>query len=305
MLSCRNVSLLCALALGAAEVAAARGAPVGLLATARLFLLCVWARCWSGAASAGKAGGGILWGPRCSDEPTTAAAREAAGLLVHNGAKHARRTWRSAAVQLPEPGLVVNLLKSRRSVFCKDMTPGRPLDPATLSMLLEAASWAPSHARTEPWHFVAFQSAESRAALAALSVALVRLEKGEQAAAAVEEEFQPGKRWANASCLIAICMRRIPRGYTADGQPKFNPEWEEVSAVACAVQNMHLMATALPGGVCGYWSSWYECVRDAPEMHQMLGLSPGDRCLGFFVLGHCQQVGDFRASRRPPSADVR
>lgn len=34
------------------------------------------------------------------------------------------------------------------------------------------------------------------------------------------------------------------------------PEWEEVAAVACAAQNMQLVATAL--GVAGYWSSWCE-----------------------------------------------
>ena len=85
--------------------------------------------------------------------------------------------------------------------------------------------------------------------------------------------------------------------------------------MACAVQNMHIMVTALPGGVCGYWSrcggdqrgdatkdawegslfcmppclitspthppnracSWYESVRDAPEMRTLLGLGEGDR----------------------------
>jgi len=31
------------------------------------------------------------------------------------------------------------------------------------------------------------------------------------------------------------------------------PEWEDQAAVACAVQNLHLMATAM--GVAGYWSS--------------------------------------------------
>jgi len=46
-------------------------------------------------------------------------------------------------------------------VFCKDMQPGRPLDATTLRLLLEAASWAPSHGRTDPCHFVVFQSPES------------------------------------------------------------------------------------------------------------------------------------------------
>jgi len=47
-------------------------------------------------------------------------------------------------------------------------------------------------------------------------------------------------------CYIAICMQRHHEV----------PEWEEVAAVACAAQNMQLVATAL--GVAGYWSSWCE-----------------------------------------------
>lgn len=48
-------------------------------------------------------------------------------------------------------------------------------------------------------------------ALASLSVAVIRREEGAEAAAAAEQEFAPGRRWANAACLIAICMRRRPR----------------------------------------------------------------------------------------------
>ena len=50
--------------------------------------------------------------------------------------------------------------RCRRSVFCKDLAPGHRIAPATLSMLLEAASWAPSHGRTEPWRFVVFDTAQ-------------------------------------------------------------------------------------------------------------------------------------------------
>jgi hypothetical protein len=49
--------------------------------------------------------------------------------------------------------------------------------------------------------------------------------------------------------------------------------------VACAVQNMHLMATSLQ--VAGYWSSWHDTARDSPQMLHFLGLdhSKGDRCV--------------------------
>ena len=56
------------------------------------------------------------------------------------------------------PSFPCSFFPLRSSVFCKDMRPGRALDPAALGLLLEAASWAPSHGRTDPWHFVVFQS---------------------------------------------------------------------------------------------------------------------------------------------------
>lgn len=71
--------------------------------------------------------------------------------------------------------------------------------------------------------------------------------------------------------MIAICMARQAK------PGKLMPLWEELAACACAVQNMHLMATSL--GVAAYWSSWHCGARDSPEMLEFLGLnySIGDR----------------------------
>ena len=85
-------------------------------------------------------------------------------------------------------------------------------------------------------------------------------------------------------------------GYWANPE-KMMPEWEEVAAVSCAVQNLHLMATSL--GVAGYWSSGGPI--DEPRVVSHLGLSPtdGDRCLGLFHLGSAsvEKVAAYRAKR--------
>jgi hypothetical protein len=80
-------------------------------------------------------------------------------------------------------------------------------------------------------------------------------------------------------CYIAICLKRHEEV----------PEWEEIAAVACAVQNMALVGSSM--GVHGYWSSWQPAARDAAEMHELLQIdaSKGDRCLGVFVVGQGQQ----------------
>lgn len=103
-------------------------------------------------------------------------------------------------------------------------------------------------------------------------------------------ERKAGKEWRAVAAFIAVCMKRH-----ADQVP----EWEEVAAVSCAVQNMWLAATA--AGVHGYWSSWQEAARTAPEMLEFLGMEPGDQCLGFFVAGIAEpeRLAGYKASRRP------
>ena len=60
------------------------------------------------------------------------------------------------------------------------------------------------------------------------------------------------------------------------------PELEEIEAVACAVQNMHLTASAL--GMAAFWST--PPVTYTREMADWLGWTgAGDRCLGLFYLG--------------------
>lgn len=112
--SCYIASTAVAAALGAAEVCAALGAPSRLLTAARLLLLCVWVRCWSGAA--GSSAGPAL---RCSEAAASAAPAkaEAGGAMCQVAAlapMDSRRTWCSAGVQLPPPELALNLIKSRR-----------------------------------------------------------------------------------------------------------------------------------------------------------------------------------------------
>jgi nitroreductase len=79
------------------------------------------------------------------------------------------------------------------------------------------------------------------------------------------------------------------------------PEWEEMCALGCAVQNMALQASAL--GIHGYWTSWQVPARESAEMQQLLGLDPsrGDKCLGFFVVGtaDAERVAGYRPKRQP------
>lgn len=142
---------------------------------------------------------------------------------------------------IPSPSQTLSLIQTRRSIFTKQFT-GESVPRPIIDDMLEAARWAPNHHITEPWRFVVFESQEGRESVGKLLQQLYT-------SACTPAKFSQAKydkklRGAKMSShLIAICV----------GTDTKNPFVEEVSTVAMAVQNMHLMATA--HGVGAYWSS--------------------------------------------------
>merc|ERR1712046_554304 len=96
---------------------------------------------------------------------------------------------------------------------------------------------------------------------------------------AVQKHPKKVKDMAKCSHVIAISMKRQA---LAD---KLMPEWEEQAAVACAVQNAHLLACQL--GVAMYWTSGgTEGPLKTTEIRRLLNLEDDrDQCLGLMCVG--------------------
>jgi len=159
------------------------------------------------------------------------------------------------------------LIARRRSVFPVQYSDS-PIQKAEIEKVLEAANWAPTHRRTEPWRFKVFFSERSREQLS------VFLESKYRETAAKVSEIKARKtaqKPLQSGCVIAICLQRDLTGSV--------PEWEEVAATAMAVQNMWLMATDL--GIGAYWST--PATKD--HFGELVPLKEGERCLGFFYMG--------------------
>jgi nitroreductase len=107
-----------------------------------------------------------------------------------------------------------------------------------------------------------------------------------------EEDFNEMKynklknRPLMASVVIAIQMTPDVRGKIA--------EIEEIEAVACAVQNMHLTSTAY--GIGGFWAT--PKLIATPEMNSFLNIGEKDKCLGLFYMGYPEI--DWPKSHRKP-----
>ena len=150
---------------------------------------------------------------------------------------------------------------------------------------MESANWAPNHKNTEPWRFKVLQG-ESKLKLADYLV---------ETNAELKDKPSSFKRkkivskFEQSHTVIAICIQKSPKV-----KP---PEWEEISAVAMAVQNMWLTCTDL--GIGAYWSS--------PSLIEHVGdffnLKEGESCLGFFYMGKIE--GDLPKGKRKSTIDTK
>lgn len=190
------------------------------------------------------------------------------------------------AARLTAEGLFESI-RSRRSFKLKDLDPG-PIDLELVARMLEAANWAPSHGKTEPWRFVVFSGDERRAISDAFGVAYRHINEGE----AFSEEAlvaQEGKPWL-APVWIALGVEPSPS----------KPEWEELIAFGCAVHNAQLMACAI--GLASKWTSG--AVATHPVVAAAAGFGPETQLRGFLYVGR-RAVPWPSAERRPLSEKVR
>lgn len=162
--------------------------------------------------------------------------------------------------------MIQETIKNRRAVFHAQYN-NEPITKEEILTILEAANWAPTHKRTEPWRFKVFHG-EAQEGLGKFMAETYK---------ATTEKFSENtfikmlENPVKAKCVIAICMQRDPK--------ESLPEWEEIASTAMAVQNMWLTASEMKIG--GYWSS----PGLIKYMDQHINLNEGERCLGFLYMG--------------------
>lgn len=182
---------------------------------------------------------------------------------------------------------ISEIIRNRRSVKPAQMDPDLEVPRELLDELFENANWAPTHGFTEPWRFVVFAGDQRQVLATRLSEIYSEVTPKNQFRE--DKLAKMGKNPLLANVVVAICMRR-------GDNPKI-PEMEEIEAVACAVQNMHLTASA--AGLGGFWSS-PPCL-DSEVANEFLGLRPEDCCLGLFYLGWLREGEQWPTSVRQPA----
>ncbi|UXP34166.1 nitroreductase [Reichenbachiella agarivorans] len=166
-----------------------------------------------------------------------------------------------------DPAQVTKLLRNRRSIFTKQFS-GERVKDAFIQEMLENANWAPTYKKTEPWRFKVFCD-EGLKKLGEMQAEIYKKANGKKADDSTLKKLI--NKPQECSHVIAIGMKR----------DKSITKIEEICAVAAAVQNMHLTATAL--GVGCYWSTGG--ITYLEEAKPYFDLGKKDLLLGFLYVG--------------------
>ena len=177
--------------------------------------------------------------------------------------------------------LTNELIQSRKSVFPINYI-DKEIPKDIIEQILKNADRAPTHKSTEPWRFNVFKEEKKRELGIFLASKYKQVTPSEEFK---EQKFESLRTNAyKANTIISIGMQRDPDATI--------PEWEEVAAVAMAVQNMHLTCTAYDIGA--YWSS----PKVIKYMIEFFPMNIGETCLGFFYMGYYNK--ELPVSKRSP-----
>ena len=166
---------------------------------------------------------------------------------------------------------ITELIKSRRTIYPEQFS-DRKVHKEQIDLILNNAQWAPTHGNTQPWRFKVFMEEGRQVLSDFLAETYLKLTPPE---AQNDLKFaKMMKRPMQASAVIAVCMERQPTEKIL--------EIEEIEAVACAIQNMHLTCTAY--GLGGFWAT--PKLIYSQEMNEFLKIGAKDKCLGLFYIGY-------------------
>ena len=166
---------------------------------------------------------------------------------------------------------ITELIKSRRTIYPEQFS-DRKVHKEQIDLILNNAQWAPTHGNTQPWRFKVFMEEGRQVLSDFLAETYLKLTPPE-----AQNDLKLAKmmkRPMQASAVIAVCMERQPTEKIL--------EIEEIEAVACAIQNMHLTCTAY--GLGGFWAT--PKLIYSQEMNEFLKIGTKDKCLGLFYVGY-------------------
>jgi coenzyme F420-0:L-glutamate ligase/coenzyme F420-1:gamma-L-glutamate ligase len=166
----------------------------------------------------------------------------------------------------------------------------RPVPPALIDQLLEAATWAPSAHNRQPWRFVVIQTVAVKAQLAdrlGERLRADRLRDGDPLDVIERDVQRSHDRIVAAPIVIVACLSMIDMDRYPDDRRSALEKITAIQSVANAVQNLLLTAHDLGLGAC-----WMCAPLFVPEMvGQVLDLPLDWEAQVMITLGYPADAG--------------
>lgn len=169
-----------------------------------------------------------------------------------------------------------NLVATRHS--CRSYDINRPVDPALIHAVVDAARQAPSAVNRQPWHFIAVTTDESHAA----------------ARRAITDVYD--RKWLSTAPVMIVCCCDHTHAWHRGADGKDHADID----IAIATEHICLAATALGLGSC-----WI-CNFDPRPLAAALGLPEGMEPAAIIPLGYPSSTapdGEFRPATKRKSLD--
>ncbi len=178
---------------------------------------------------------------------------------------------------------LASIIQERRTIFPENYST-RKVQKEMVEKMLNNAIWAPTHGNTQPWRFKVFMNGGLQKLSDFLGSSYVANTNADTFVQGKYEKLT--SRALQASVAIVIVMKRDESGRIS--------EIDEIAAVACAVQNIHLTCSAY--GLGGFWST--PGFLSKPTTNEFLKIGEKDKCLGIFYIGY--PSGEWPKGQRKP-----
>lgn len=166
---------------------------------------------------------------------------------------------------------VIETIRRRRSIGkMTEQVPTR----AQIEEILEAATHAPNHHRTEPWKFIVL-AGEARAELGLVMQEALLSSLGDLPLTQVQARLEKERLKPLRAPVIITVVSEFPRNDDA-------LDIENVEATAAAVQNMLLVAEEL--GLAVMWRTGDAAYND--QVKHWLGVETEDHIVAFLYVGY-------------------
>lgn len=178
---------------------------------------------------------------------------------------------------------LTELIHNRKTTYANEFSEEK-IDKKTIEKIVSNALWAPTHKSTEPWRFIVLDKSYNQDFDNYAADYYRSLYSEKQFS---NELYKSTKIYSKNATLLVIVFK--------PSKIKKLPEWEEIAAISCAIQNMWLSCTALNIGC--YWDTGKATIS---YLNSVLKLDASEKTLGIFYMGYLKNNTAKRNRRRKP-----